>query len=253
VQEFYIRKSEDADARGPFSMEQLSSLAETGQLDLQTTYYDVDKEEWLQIGANDSLRTSLFPEKRKLKMKPKEVIQTINQDPALAGKKDKPITVVDMLDAAEGLTDDAHVGLTKLAQTRTRGAELALQLGALLLILHAFAMAVAEQSILLGPDLKLIFTRPLAYAAVADLVLGFILFLGATEAYPVVRIRAAAMMGFLTITLMPFGDPNLILAACLSAAASYALTHFVKLTWVLVSAGIGIGATAWLAWLFWAG
>jgi len=69
TQEYYIRESSENEARGPFNLEQLVSLAETGQVTIETLWYDAAVEDWTSIGATDSLRSSLFPEKRKLRMK----------------------------------------------------------------------------------------------------------------------------------------------------------------------------------------
>ena len=101
TQEFYIREASENEARGPFNLEQLVSLAETGQVTLDTLWYDPALEDWALIGSNDDLKAQLFPEKRKLRMKVKEVIPTTKKEDSLA-----PITVEDMLAGAEGRTAD---------------------------------------------------------------------------------------------------------------------------------------------------
>ena len=72
TQEYYIREASENEARGPFNLEQLISLAETGQVTVETLWYDAALEDWTAIGATEELKTSLFPEKRKLRMKVKE-------------------------------------------------------------------------------------------------------------------------------------------------------------------------------------
>lgn len=248
MQEYYIRKSEDADARGPFSMEQLSSLAETGQVDPQTTYYDVDKEEWLPIAANDALRAALFPEKRKLRVKAKEVVNPINA-PADPSKKEKVISVTDMLDAAEGLTEDSKTGVSQITQSKVRAVQIGLYSCSLALLAHSIALGVGERDIILGAEFEQVLLRPLFYASIIDLVFSFVLFLGVAEAYPAIRVRSAAMVGFLTFSYLHLGDPRLVVAAGLSAAGTYALTYLTNLKWVLLAALLGIGGAVWLAWL----
>ena len=54
TQEFYIREASEAEARGPFNQEQLVSLAETGQLTVDTLWYDPAVEDWAAIGTNDN-------------------------------------------------------------------------------------------------------------------------------------------------------------------------------------------------------
>src|SRR5690606_41179358 len=90
MQEFYIRKEGDEDSRGPFTLEQLASLIEAGQVDRQTFYYDSVAEKWVEIQSNPELVQILFPVKKKLSMRPKELVETVN----VAPKEDEaPITV----------------------------------------------------------------------------------------------------------------------------------------------------------------
>ena len=101
TQEYYVREASETEARGPFNLEQLVSLAETGQVTFETLWYDSTVEDWAAIGATDELRNALFPEKRKLRMKAREALPQARQSDALA-----PITVQDMLAGAEGRTKE---------------------------------------------------------------------------------------------------------------------------------------------------
>src|ERR1700689_3162580 len=101
TQEYYIRESSENEARGPFNLEQLVSLAETGQVTIETLWYDAAVEDWTSIGATDNLRSTLFPEKRKLRMKAKDITPQTKASNELA-----PITVQDMLAGAEGRTTE---------------------------------------------------------------------------------------------------------------------------------------------------
>ena len=94
--EFYIREASETEARGPFNLEQLTSLAETGQLSFETLWYDPSVEDWAAIGASDELRNALFPEKRKLRMKMREALPQQRTDSL------PPITVEEMLARAGG-------------------------------------------------------------------------------------------------------------------------------------------------------
>jgi len=53
--EYYIRQPDDAEARGPFTLAQLSSLADTGGLDSRTLYFDAGSEQWLPVAGSDEL------------------------------------------------------------------------------------------------------------------------------------------------------------------------------------------------------
>ncbi|MEY4488551.1 MAG: hypothetical protein RIQ79_1059, partial [Verrucomicrobiota bacterium] len=102
TQEYYIRKPEENEARGPFSMEQLTSLAENGQVDDSSLYYDAAKEEWTPVGNDKALHDALFPAKKNLRVRSKEIIPTLNT----VSVDDRPITVGDMLAAADGRTEE---------------------------------------------------------------------------------------------------------------------------------------------------
>ena len=54
--EYYVRGVNDAEARGPFSLEQLVSLAEAGQVNPETYYYYATSEQWLLLSNNPQLK-----------------------------------------------------------------------------------------------------------------------------------------------------------------------------------------------------
>ena len=62
TQEFYIRHASETEARGPFSLEQLVSLAETGSVTAETLYYDATREQWVVIGESPTVKAAVFPE-----------------------------------------------------------------------------------------------------------------------------------------------------------------------------------------------
>ena len=97
TQEFYIRNASETEAHGPFTQEQLVSLAEAGKVDPQTLYYEAGTEQWISIAANAELKASVFPEKRRLTIKPKDSIESVNAPAESA----PPLSVDDMLAAAE--------------------------------------------------------------------------------------------------------------------------------------------------------
>src|SRR3954469_21424512 len=101
TQELYIRNATETEARGPFNVQQVADLAEAGQVTAETLIYDATTEQWVALNANADLMAVIFPEKKKLSLKAKE-IKTLNKSDDAA----KPITVNEMLDAAEGRTTD---------------------------------------------------------------------------------------------------------------------------------------------------
>ena len=107
-QEIYVRSVNDTEARGPFSMEQLSSLVEAGQITPDTYYYDATTEQWLLISSNAEMKGVLWPEKKRMGFKHKE-FKAVNEDKSDSAP---PITVQDFLAAAEGKTDETKVHST---------------------------------------------------------------------------------------------------------------------------------------------
>jgi hypothetical protein len=80
TQEFYIRNEDETEARGPFNLEQLTSLIDSGQITtakrFTTTPPPSSGPRWK---AARSSRSRPFPEKkRKLKVKAKENLPTLN-------------------------------------------------------------------------------------------------------------------------------------------------------------------------------
>ncbi|HNX05230.1 MAG TPA: DUF4339 domain-containing protein, partial [Opitutales bacterium] len=68
-EEYFVRKPDSDNARGPFSIDKLLSLVEAGQIDRQTLVYEAESESWKPIGDNASLAAAIFPEKRKLTLR----------------------------------------------------------------------------------------------------------------------------------------------------------------------------------------
>ena len=101
MQEIYIRNATEIEARGPFSAQQIADLAEAGQVTFETFIYDGATEQWVALNTNAELMSVVFPKKKKLVLKAKE-IKILNKLDANA----KAITVDDILAAAEGRTDD---------------------------------------------------------------------------------------------------------------------------------------------------
>ena len=69
MSDYYIRTPEQNESRGPFDISKLLTLAEAGQINPNTLYYDEEKEEWIPIALNDALRAQVFPEREKLSLK----------------------------------------------------------------------------------------------------------------------------------------------------------------------------------------
>ena len=60
--DFYIRQSADGETRGPFDEDQLVSLAEAGQITLQTQVADETKSSWVMVDEFPEMKAMIFPE-----------------------------------------------------------------------------------------------------------------------------------------------------------------------------------------------
>src|ERR1039457_2700575 len=88
LEEIYIRSESETEARGPFNLEQLVSLADTGQVTAETLFYDATTEQWSAIGSNEELMNEILPQRKKLKIKSKTKLTLLNEE----GDSSPPIT-----------------------------------------------------------------------------------------------------------------------------------------------------------------
>lgn len=239
--EYYVRSLNDTEARGPFTVEQLASLAEAGQLTAETYYYDAPTEQWLAIGSSAELKARIWPEKKKLGFKEKDFKPVNKEDPNAPA-----ITVQQFLDAAEGKTDDTKgkkdksLEMMKAAMWGTRGAAAILLLSAVVLILPGIEAIMAF-------DVPKMLAKPLILLGIVDLVLGVLLLLGLISLYPFVRFRAVFGLGFLGFILWTQGDTTAIAALAAGSAGLYFATIFVSYLPLAVALLAGLGGMGALA------
>jgi hypothetical protein len=242
TQEFYIREASEAEARGPFNLEQLVSLAETNQLTVDTLWYDPAVEDWAAIGTNDELKASLFPEKRKLRMKPKEVIVPTKSADSLA-----PITVEDMLAGAEGRTDDTK-DKKDPAIAQAKAARIGMYSAVVCLVLAAAGEMLPAADAISAMDLGKLMAQPLVFLGAADLFVATMLGLGVVTFYPIVRFRAAAGLGFFGFLFFAQGMPVPLLSVLAGSAGLYFATVWVDFLPVAVASGLGLAGCAGCAY-----
>ncbi len=242
TQELYIRNATETEARGPFNVEQVSDLADAGHVSPETLIYDATTEQWVALNSNAELMAAVFPEKRKLTLKPK-AIQTLNQVDAAV----KPITVNDMLDAAEGLTDDTR-SKANPETAMMRAARVGLIAAIASLVLAAAAGILPHSEALMSMEPAKLLANPLVILGVVDLALAVLLALGMTVLYPVIRFRAALGFGLLGFMFYAQGMPVLLAAALAGSAGLYLCTLVVSPAPALLAAAAAIGGMGLLAW-----
>lgn len=199
AQEYYIRNPDSEDARGPLSFEQLQSLAEAGQVDSETLYFDENSEDWEPINANKELLDRLIPKKRKLtlKAKAKEDMDMLNVDD---DDVDRKVSVDEMLAAAEGTTEETR-HTRKLEKSASMAASVAIPVIGGMLLLSALSQIwpsweTVNQLLNDKADPMVLVREPMLAVAVLDLFLALVVFLGATEIYPFLRARMMIGMGY---------------------------------------------------------
>jgi hypothetical protein len=241
-QEIYVRSVNDTEARGPFSMEQLSSLVEAGQITLDTYYYDAATEQWLLISSNAEMKGVLWPEKKRMGFKHKE-FKAVNEDKSDSAP---PITVQDFLAAAEGKTDetkgkkDKNVGMMAAAIWGTRSA-------AIISLASAVALVLPGFDALTSMDVNKMILYPGLLLGVIDAGIGLLLLLGVIQIYPFVRFRAVFGLGFLGFLFLTQGQLTPMIAVVAGSVGLYFCTIFLSYIPLAVAALLGLGGMAMLA------
>lgn len=244
TQEFYVRNESETEARGPFNMEQLSTLAENGQITDDTLFYDANTEEWTAIGASEEFKAALFPEKKKLQIRGQAPKETTD---AAATESRPPITVDDMLAAAEGRTDDTKDRIDP-AIAMARAAGIGIWSCVIILVLAAAAELLPSIDFLMHFQVGKLLSHPLVILGGLDVLLAVILALGMVTIYPVVRFRAALGLGFLGFVFFTQGASIPLLAVMAGSLGLYLCTVTVSLSVVMVTALIGIAGMAGVAY-----
>ena len=242
MQELYIRNATETEARGPFNTQQVADLAEAGQVTAETLIYDANTEQWVSLSANAELMAIVFPEKKKLSLKAKE-IKTLNK----ADDSVKPITVGDMLDAAEGRTDDTK-GKSDPQIAMMRAAKVGMIGGIAALVLAAAGEILPGTDALMSMDGAKLIAQPLVILGAIDLALAVLLGLGMSVLYPLIRFRAALGFGLMGFMYYAQGQPTPLLFAAVGSAGLYLCTVFVNIIPALLAAAAGVGGMGMLAW-----
>jgi len=244
-EEFYIRNEAETEARGPFNLEQVVSLVDAGQVTAETLFYDATTEQWVAIGSDEAVKAAVFPEKKKLQIKKDVEISTLNKQTDSAA----PISVDDMLAAAEGKTHDTKdKSDPKIAMARSAKIAMYAMVGAL--VVAAVGEVLPAVNVVMTGDPAQIIKQPLAVLGILDVALALCLILGVVSVYPLIRFRATLGFGFLGLVYWTQGDATPLLLVTLGSAGLYFCTICLSYLTVLISAGLalaGMGGFAWFA------
>jgi len=243
MEEIYIRSETETEARGPFNLEQLVSLADTGQVTAETLFYDATTEQWAAVGSNPELMAQIFPQRKKLKIKSKVKMDMLNQETDSAA----PITVDEMLAAAEGRTAETS-GRQDPTIAMARAAAIGRWSVILMLLLAMAGELLPAADAIMAMDPAKLFEHPLVALGALDLFLATMLGLGVVTFYPLIRFRAALGFGFLGFFFWVHGHPMPLMALAGGSLGLYLCTIFVSYLPVMVFAGLGLcglGAVSW--------
>lgn len=242
MQEIYVRNETDTEAKGPYGVEQLVSLAETGGITAETLVYDATTEQWITLGSNAELMAAVFPEKKKLNLKAKE-IKTLNKPDENA----KAITVDDMLAAAEGRTDETS-DKKNPEIAMMRAAKVGMWSAILALVVSAAGEILPGTDALMSLEPDQIIAHPLVLLGALDVFLAVMLGLGMTSLYQVVRFRAALGFGLVGFMFYAQGLSLPLIEVAIGSAGLYLCTILTSLLPVIIAAAaavVGLGAVAW--------
>lgn len=235
MQEYYIRNPDSEESRGPFTVEQLHSLGETGHVTLETYVYNVESEQWEVLESNEELRAAVFPERKRLTVKPKAEFKSLNS----TEHELPPITVDDLLLAAEGNTEETR-HKKKENVWREKAAVLAMYLAGTAFVLSAVGLFLAQRDLFSDFEAGKVFTHPLILVGLFDLGLALILFLQTTAVYPLIRFRTMLGAGFALFFFWAVGHPLLGVAAAVGSLGIYGLTLFLNKAPFLTSSAFAI-------------
>lgn len=244
TQEFYIRAATETDARGPFTLEQLTSLAEAGQVTPSTLYYDAATEQWATIDSNPEVRATLFPDKKRLRVKPKEFSKGAGSE-----KSSAPITVDDMLLAAEGKTSDTRDRSDPIV-TQLRAARLGMWALIVLLLVSSASLVLSQPSfdLLIAKDFGGLLQQPFAILGVIDLFFVVMLMLQMVSLYSIIRFRIIFGLGFIGFVFWSQGDVVPMIALAVASVGMYFCTIFVSYLPLAVAVAAGFTGMAGFAY-----
>jgi hypothetical protein len=243
MEEIYIRSETETEARGPFNLEQLVSLADTGQVTAETLYYDATTEQWCAIGSNEELMSQILPQRKKLRIKSKPKVTLLNEE----GDSSPPITVDEMLAAAEGRTAET-AGKQDPTIAMARAAAVGRWAVIFILLVCAAGELLPAYEEVMAMDLMKILPHPLVAFGALDLVLATLLGLGVVSLYPFIRFRAALGLGFVGFIFWTHGQfaPLLFLAA--GSFGLYTSTILVSYLPVFMAAALGLAGLGAVSW-----
>lgn len=251
--DYYIRTPDHEESRGPFDPTKLLTLAEAGQITENTLYYDESKEEWVPIGLNQELKEEIFPQREKLQLNLSHKDEVQAKAEATRPEEDgEPIQVNKLLAAAEADTEETRY-LKKKQKSLEKAAGIASTALGVMMLLSAVSFIMPHFQLIRGSleqgDAGVLFNYPILLVGVFDLIMGILLVLAVTEVYPLVRGRAALVLGFGVYVAWAIGDPLLLGVFAAAGVGIFMATVTESFLVMLLSCAAGILGNGYLAFL----
>lgn len=259
AEEYFIRSPDEETARGPYGIDELVTLAEAGRIDQEFYYFDPKMESWALLRSNEPLRAKVFPDKKKLVLRKKTAEEVASINEGAGDSQSEAIKVHELLAAAEGHTEEtSYVRDKRLWQERT--AAIAVPTLAGMLIVSALSMIYPSWNIIASilneteGAVAELFQHPFVFLGGADLIMGLLLLLNATEIFPVIRLRAMLGGGFFSVLYIAHhlnGDPQALymaLSSLLFATGLYICTLTLNFKIMVTSAILGLAGALGIAW-----
>jgi len=248
-EEFFIRLPDAEDAKGPYNIEQLVSLAEAKKITSETQFYDDQKEVWLALRASKELHEQIFPSERKLSLRQGQSPEMELLNEAVEESSEK-VSIEQILAAADGDTDETRHKASG-TKWKERTSQYTLWSITLTLLMSAGGFAYLNYELFASMDYFAMLKNPFAVLAAIDLILGLCMALSATSLYPIVRFRAMAGLGFLVLYAVNFDQPVMAIAAAVGMLGLFINTMTLQISVFMLSGPMAIGGTAVMIYLLW--
>lgn len=238
--EYHIRKPDSETAEGPYDIPSLQGLLENGIITPDYLYFDEANGEWKKFSQNADLRDALFPEQKRLILKKREKRSTdLNAD----DESGKSITVDEILANAEAQSEQTK-HLYRWQRWQERAIALCAPGMAAILILSAVGIFLPEfstvVSLIRDKEWLQLLTQPLLVLGFVDLFLAASCILGATEAFPLIRLRAALGLGYFGYVYWALGNSGASISVIVASAGLFVATLSVNFFITLICIATGV-------------
>ncbi len=192
MESLYIRQPNEEQGRGPYTHEQLESLASTGHIQ-PDTLFSTDNSEWFTIQARPELYLQLFPPQQTIRLKKKTPPPTATAASAATGNNEDDFARILKSDAAVA-KKSATTGL--LARLRNP-IPWHPQITGVIMLLTAWTLLAhhSDKIFSVFGQPSLLWKHPLLTVGLIDLLVAILLLIGANSLYSYVRARLLVMAG----------------------------------------------------------